>query len=434
MSDTKDMSTPNTESSPAVSALPTLDVQNIDNIDSVEQIEGMQKELSSNYKTLAREFSKSRIARVDAYITKIEEMQQKLRRNLMTHEAHVEQGMPMMDEETGAQLSSLGQMKQNKRRKFSSVDTGFQSPPPEAPQSPILDPLELFTEPFEQLLEPYRKNLDALKRKYELSSDLIETMCYKNRSIVWKQSIRDRQETREHLRRDTISKLWDLEKDYMNVSQHEKMRVNEQRYRASVRKVGEKRAKSDMTLIADGVKERAGHIASTAAHDAATLYQKGTPLTSASEEEIDRDINIIRNGIPSSVRVETIESGYLFKDPAPKKPSVVATTMTDLVNSEIEANGIAAIQFQVPDRYPMQMQNQTPQYPPQPPPQQMQQGPFQYPPYGQQSPPYYGQAPSMGQFQPMQGMHPPPPPPPAAPPSQQQHQQQLPPSGSFKKP
>jgi hypothetical protein len=361
----------------------------------VKQIEAAQRALSSDYKQLTKEFAKSRLNRADALLSKIDEIQQDLRRQGSICEQSLLENIPIIDQQYSVEQGGGASSKSSKRRKHSTEP--ISQPPPPSPPPEVVDPIKIhplpiFQESFEQVLQPFRDSLNSVKKKYEFHSQLIESDAQRNVDLVWKQSTKDRIELRARSRKELTAQLHELDSDYLNVNKEEKLHQMEQRYRSSIRKVAERKARSDLTQIGELVKRR-----SDAAFNLdATNLSAASPLSSASQQEVDTDIYLMRQG---NVKVERIEANYLYMEqPLKKDLSSGPTTMTDLVNSEIEAKGIAALQYPYSMPYQNGMIPAMPyngQFPPPPPPPGIFNAiPFGYPPPRQQQQPPMGLPPS----------------------------------------
>ncbi len=364
-------------------------LDNLDNINDVSDIENMQKKLQGDYKLLAKQFGNSRISRVETFISKIEELQNQLRKNSIAHDTFVNNNLPQLDEETSMEVDSVTYAKSLKRRRNhfddAAAQTGDSSPPPEAPASPPLEELPIFTDSFEQVLKPHRDSLKALRSKYDYEAKLIEDSARRNVELTWRQSAKDRIELRKQMRSEISQKIIDLDKDYNNENRYAKVSHNERRFRTSTRKVGERKGGRY------GVMEVHREVESRVRRFNNSFHSDSRPVSGASASEIDNDLSMMKSPY-ATVKIETIEANYLYQEQPLKKENIGPTTMTDLVNSEIEERGIAGMQYQVStDRTPYQppsgynynyqppQQQQQPRQPPQ------QQFPSPYP-QQQQSP------------------------------------------------
>ncbi|CAM9018879.1 unnamed protein product [Wickerhamomyces anomalus] len=322
-------------------------LDNLDNINDVSDIENMQKKLQGDYKLLAKQFGNSRISRVETFISKIEELQNQLRKNSIAHDTFVNNNLPQLDEET---------------------------------TSPPLEELPIFTDSFEQVLKPHRDSLKALRSKYDYEAKLIEDSARRNVELTWRQSAKDRIELRKQMRSEISQKIIDLDKDYNNENRYAKVSHNERRFRTSTRKVGERKGGRY------GVMEVHREVESRVRRFNNSFHSDSQPVSGASASEIDNDLSMMKSPY-ATVKIETIEANYLYQEQPLKKENIGPTTMTDLVNSEIEERGIAGMQYQVStDRTPYQPPSGY-NYNYQPPQQQQQQQPRQ-PPQQQFPSPY----------------------------------------------
>lgn len=350
-------------------------LENLDNINDISDIEIIQKKLQGDYKLLAKQFGSSRISRVDAFIAKIEDIQNQVKKINVAHETFVKNSLPQLEKETGAESNSINYSKTMKRKRYSHGDLhSASSPPPETPYSPPLEVLPIFTESFEKVLEPYKTNLKALRNNYNYEAKLIEDSARRNVELTWRQNIKDRGELRKKLRLKLEQELIDLDKDYNNVNKFAKVSHHEKRFRTSTRKVGERKGGrySSMEIHRD-VESKVRKF-----HD--VFRSDARPVSSADQTEIDYDLQLMRQ-TPDVIRTEKIEANYLYLEQPLKKETIGPTTMTDLVNSEIEERGVAGMQFQVPaDQIEyQQIRPFYPAYQPQMFPPQHQQIPFQTP-------------------------------------------------------
>lgn len=309
----------------------------------VGQIEELQKQLSFNYKQFAQEYSKSKMARIAAYVQKIEETQQLLKKQETLYEYVVQNNVPLISEEFSIEQASVSQEKVSKRRKHSiSHEVEPHSPPPEVVDCPQLDPLPVFTESFEHVVQPYRSSLTAAKRRYHLRSTLIEDDALKNKDILWRQSAKELADLRRSKRQQLAMAKFKLEEDYSNAASERKLILLEQRYRASIRKVGEKKSRSDLGQMSEDLKLRDKN---------RKKYKDGesiiNPLSRASDNDIEMDLTLMRS---SNVKVQIIEANHLYMEqPLKKEIQSGPTTMTDLVNSEIESKtSFAQVSYQPP--------------------------------------------------------------------------------------
>lgn len=354
-------------------------LENLDNINDISDIETIQKKLQVDYKLLARQFGNSRISRVDALIAKIEDIQNQVKKMNVAHETLVKNNLPQVEKQTGSESNSLNYSKTLKRKRYSHGDLhGASSPPPEIPFSPPLEQLPIFTESFEKVLEPYKTNLKALRNNYNYEAKLIEDSARRNVELTWRQNIKDRGELRKKLRLKLEQELIDLDKDYNNVTKYTKVSHLEKRFRTSTRKVGERKGGRYASMEAQrDVESRVRKFHNVFRPDA-------KPVGSADENDIEYDLQLMKQS-SDTIKLEKIEANYLYLEQPLKKETIGPTTMTDLVNSEIEERGIAGMQFQVPADQIQYQQQPQPFYPNYQ--QQMFQPPFQSPYAPPQQPP-----------------------------------------------
>ncbi|CCH44063.1 hypothetical protein BN7_3622 [Wickerhamomyces ciferrii] len=333
-------------------------LENLDELNEINDIESIQKKLQGDYKNLAKEFGNSRLSRVETFLNNIEKLQLQLKKQNDDYEEFVLNNLPLLDQETSSESISTAESKLNKRRKNASQSELIKratSPPPGTPISPPLENIPIFTESFEKILDPYRSKLKILKSKYDYESDLIENSTRSNVELVWRQSIKDRMDLKKSIRSSTAQDLIRLENDYYNDDKLSKLSHLDKRFKISTKKVGERKnsryASNEQIKKVDQRVRKFNTFFST----------DKKPIFEAFENEIEYDLDLIKNKIQIPIKLEKIEANYLYQEQPLKKESIGPTTMTDLVNNEIEERGISGINFQFPNGQQQHQQHQVPQ-------------------------------------------------------------------------
>lgn len=302
----------------------------IDGMD-LKQIDSAQRLISSNYKQFARELIHSKLKRLHSYVERIDSIQQQLHKDSAAFERIVEDELNK-SLQLHAQFSTEPSANEiAKRRKLRPEPS---SPPPELEVWPVLPKVPIFEESFNKALKPFDDSLGAIKKRFELQAKKIEDDAHRNRELVWRQSIKDRIDLRNRKRQFIAKNMYSLQRDYDNVDKNLKLHLLENRYRSSVRKVGEKKSKSDLSIIVEtpNLKRKNYNYVGR---------ELNSFLSHASRQEINNDLCEISK---NNVKVEKIEANYLYMEqPLKKNGATGPTTMTDLVNSDLEFKGTSYI-------------------------------------------------------------------------------------------
>ncbi|KAH3677153.1 hypothetical protein WICMUC_001908 [Wickerhamomyces mucosus] len=343
-------------------------VAGVENLTNVSQIETLQKKLQSDYKSLAKEFSKSRVSRIDAFLEQIEVIQSSLKKDLEQYEIDLSNTIPTLDEEFAIEVDSIEQIQESKRRKHTvNPDMNLHSPnSPPKPEVPLLKKIPIFEESFEKLLKPFRKELQLLENKFAYDSKIIEDLARRNVLLAWNQCINSRIDLVQSFRKDLNIELSELQKDKFNWNKFERLGIEEERFRKSTLKVAD---------INKSKKIELGQI--TKKLENCENYSNSNPIsgnhpTTATDREILSDINEINASGIKNIRLNKYDSNYLLVDPNRKdeddSPFAKQFTEEKNVDEEDETEGeqsqdtkypalLQAAQLQLQQEYDQEYQN-----------------------------------------------------------------------------
>ncbi|KAH3681987.1 hypothetical protein WICPIJ_007058 [Wickerhamomyces pijperi] len=316
----------------------------ITDINSLADIDTLQKKLQSDYKLLAKDFSHARLARIEAYISKIEEIQNSLKRDLEEKEALLEDDLPTVDPAYGTEQDSIKQRKLSQRRRNqirNSVEVTAGNQHSDNLEfkldETVLYQIPIFEEWFDALMKPFENRLQVTKMNYEYDIKLIEDTVRKNIYLLWNECVNRRCDLAQDFRSTLSQRLYQLQAEFHGDAKFQMLAVEKKRFRLASGKASDpvKRKKLQDSQTLEDIALRS--IQSRSKENCTSRPMGSSP------DEIASDLQWIRSAQIEDIELERYDELLKNYDgkpqqgkslEQPKKPEMVMMKVTHPVKPQ----------------------------------------------------------------------------------------------------